>query len=232
MRYFGGKTRIASQITNYLSQFSAKDYYEPFVGAMNIISHLNNNFDNYYCSDICEDLILLYQGLQNNTFSLPDNVTLEEYKDLRNSEPSALRGFAAFGCSYSGKYFGGYAKDNTGRNYCLNAKNSLLKKLPFIKKSNFSLTSYKDINPLDSVIYCDPPYIGTTKYDYRKDMFNHDEFWQVMRKWSKDNIVIISEYSAPEDFTCVLEIKTKLDVRNGLGQKEERTEKLFQYSTS
>ena len=57
--------------------------------------------------------------------------------------------------------------------------------------------------------------------------FNHDEFWDIMRKWSKDNTVLISEYSAPEDFEIVWEKQVKLDIRDKNNKKQKRTEKLF-----
>ena len=48
-----------------------------------------------------------------------------------------------------------------------------------------------------------------------------------MRKWSVNNDVYISEYQAPNDFECVLEIDTKTDIRNGKNQLDKRVEKLF-----
>ena len=50
-----------------------------------------------------------------------------------------------------------------------------------------------------------------------------------MRNWSKNNDVYISEYVAPDDFECVLEIQTKTDIRNGKNQLDKRVEKLFKY---
>ena len=78
------------------------------------------------------------------------------------------------------------------------------------------------------IIYCDSPYRGTTQYDKNiVGEFNHDEFWDIMRKWSKDNTVLISEYSAPEDFEIVWEKQVKLDIRDKNNKKQKRTEKLF-----
>ena len=59
------------------------------------------------------------------------------------------------------------------------------------------------------LIYCDPPY-QTTKYPikYRTetskyDDFDNVQFWKVMREWSIDNYVFISETTAPDDFVKV-----------------------------
>lgn len=50
-----------------------------------------------------------------------------------------------------------------------------------------------------------------------------------MRLWSKNNDVYISEYVAPDDFECVLEIPTKIDIRNRDNKMERRVEKLFKH---
>ena len=73
--------------------------------------------------------------------------------------------------------------------------------------------------------YGDPPYRGTTKIF--NTVFNSDEFWNIMRKWSKDNIVVISEYQAPEDFECILKIDTHTSIRDKTGNVSSRVEKLF-----
>ena len=81
---------------------------------------------------------------------------------------------------------------------------------------------------MNCLIYCDPPYCGTTQA-YGTGNFDTEKFWDVMRLWSQNNDVYISEYLAPEDFECVLEIPTKIDIRNKDNQMEKRTEKLFVY---
>ena len=60
------------------------------------------------------------------------------------------------------------------------------------------------IDDPEGLIYCDPPYKGTTGYEdaISKSGFNHDEFYT----WCEEqkNLVVISEYSMPTDrFTCV-----------------------------
>jgi len=69
---------------------------------------------------------------------------------------------------------------------------------------NFSNLSYENviINPVNSVIYCDPPYKGATSYQCE---INHEAFY----KWclEQDCPVFISEYNMPDDFTCIAEFK-------------------------
>lgn len=47
----------------------------------------------------------------------------------------------------------------------------------------------------DSVIYCDPPYLGTKRY---KSEFDYDKFYEWLR--NNPNKIYISEYSMPDDF--------------------------------
>ena len=63
---------------------------------------------------------------------------------------------------------------------------------------------------------------------FARTIFDHDKFWNVMRVWSKDNLVFISEETAPSDFKCIW--KKKYARGKGLS-KSGRTvyEKLFVY---
>lgn len=90
---------------------------------------------------------------------------------------------------------------------------------------NFECADYRNLNFENCLIYNDCPYENTTKYS---NSFDHQEFWQKMREWSKNNDVYISEYNAPEDFECVLEIKTKTEIRTKNNGREDRVEKLFE----
>ena len=85
--------------------------------------------------------------------------------------------------------------------------------------------------PPNSVIYCDPPYEGTTKYVGRNG-FNHTLFWDWCRDKSKQgHNVYISEYNAPKDFVCVWEMETKsqLSANGSTGGNKISTERLFVY---
>lgn len=83
------------------------------------------------------------------------------------------------------------------------------------------------MKPCNALIYCDPPYVDTTKYSTGK--FNTNHFWETVREWSQNNIVFVSEYKAPDDFTAVWQKEIKLAVRSKDGC-EPRTEKLFCYT--
>jgi DNA adenine methylase len=95
----------------------------------------------------------------------------------------------------------------------------------------FECRDFRDINGLKNcVVYVDPPYKNTTPY---KNEFPYNEFYDWCRKTSKDNIVLISEYSMPDDFKCIWqkEIKVTMDSnRRANDKKNNRVEKLFVYN--
>lgn len=78
--------------------------------------------------------------------------------------------------------------------------------------------------PKGALIYCDIPYKGTKQFSVGKN-FNHDEFWQWVRGMSKNNIVVVSELQAPNDFECVWE-QPVLRTQNAK-KREVSIEKLF-----
>ena len=99
---------------------------------------------------------------------------------------------------------------------------NVLKQAENIKDVFYDCVDYKSIDVKNAVIYCDPPYANTTKY---KDDFNHNEYWNWVRKMSKNNIVLCSEYNAPDDFDCIWskELTTTLDKNS----RSKAVEKLF-----
>lgn len=224
MRYLGGKSRIRKEIADVLNNtLRGREYLEPFVGAAWILQEVQASIR--YASDSNFALITMYEELLNGWIP-PETVSEDEYYHYKGiqDEYDPMTAFVGIGCSYSGKWFGGYARSKD-RNYAANARNSLLKQLPLIKGVRFEYRDYRDWEPKGMLVYCDPPHANTTQY---KDGFDSYEFWSVMRKWSRDNIVFVSEYTAPEDFLVFREIKTKTDMRVG-GVKEDRIEKLFLY---
>lgn len=105
---------------------------------------------------------------------------------------------------------------------------NLSEQIPKIMDVEFLCGDYRNNKYADlkgAVIYCDPPYQGTTKY--ATDSFDYDAFWDWCRKMSKDNYVFVSEYNAPDDFECIWSkgVTTSLKVH----EHENRTEKLFRY---
>ncbi len=175
MQYFGGKSRTAKVITTFLSSQLApnQSYLEPFVGGAWILSALKPA--NAVASDLCLPLISLYKALQDG-WQPPNVVTEDDYRSARQGlcEPH-LQAFIGFGCSFSGKWFGGYARNQRGDNYAQAARNSLLKKMRELERVDFRHCDYRQHEPIATLIYCDPPYQGTTGYD-AVEAFDWNEF--------------------------------------------------------
>lgn len=78
----------------------------------------------------------------------------------------------------------------------IEAQRDKLKDVIFLHKD------YRAWSPTGCVIYMDPPYENTKQYK-SVEIFDHADFWRVARLWSHDNIVLISEQEAPDDFVPV-----------------------------
>ena len=232
IRYFGGKARTCKEISKIINTYIYNNelFISPFVGGGWVEQYINTN--NKLLFDKHPYLIDMYKALQKGWIP-PTNLTKEEYTYIKNhlDEKPYLSGFVGFGCSFAGKWFGGYAKDKTRRNYCLNSYNSILNKMNNgLKNAKFECKDYRELKPRNAIVYCDPPYKGTTQYSKKiVGNFNTYEFWNIIREWSKYNKIFISEYNAPDDFECVWQQSVKLDIRNKNNIKEKRIEKLFTY---
>jgi len=153
----------------------------------------------------------------------------KDWTGNKKSTFSTLGGFVGIGCSYSGKWFGGYARGNNNkgnpRNYCLESKKNLMNQATKIATVEFYGGDYQAVPiPDNSIIYCDPPYQGTTRYTGN---FDHKRFWE----WCNEKIeqghkVFVSEYNAPEDWRCIWEKQVNSSLTKETGSKKS-LEKLF-----
>jgi len=256
LQYFGGKHFTADKITDVMNTMIKKGqvYLEPFVGGGSIVSKMRASVK--LASDSNPYLIAMYQALQKGWVP-PLKVSEDEYNAMKRTpdinpdyknrtdtdnidtnapdyKPPApeVVGFAGHACAFYGIWFNTYARDpKLGTNFAEKGRNTLLRLAPKIKNVKFYNKSYLDWKPKNAFIYCDPPYSDTTQPYYTKT-FDTDLFWETMRKWSETNTVVISEYSAPDDFFCIAEIPTKTcvffkDKKTGIIGKSDRIEKLF-----
>ncbi len=200
MGYLGGKSLLGKEISmEVLKRRKINQIIrEPFVGFLNVTEYLKPTF----ASDINRSLILCINAIKEGWLP-PDNIDVSEYNELKHMSQegieSPLIGFVGFGCSWGGKWFGGFAIGKS-RNYCSESKRSLVKRVKNSIETIFEHRNYRNLKPSCELIYCDPPYKDTTGY---KDSFDSVKFWEVMREWSKNNTVIISEYRAPSDFKSI-----------------------------
>lgn len=228
----GSKARIAKRILPIIlkDRKEGQWYVEPFFGGGNSMDKVQGNRlaceVNWYIAEMWKELLMGW---------VPDVLTRGEYrliKENKDDYPPCLVGWAGIACSYSGKWFGGFAgKVNTQgglRDYQAEAFVNMEKQTPNLRGVVINHSSYEDMDlPPQSIIYCDPPYAGTTKY---KDSFDHAYFWQWCRdKSTEGHQVFISEYNAPYDFECVWEqeVKSSLSANGKSGGSKKSVEKLF-----
>lgn len=228
MVYMGSKNRIAKELIPIITKDLKPNqwYVEPFVGGANMIDKIEHPYK--LGADNNKYLIALLEAVQNGQ-ELPEHITKDEYiavKTNKDNYPDWYVGFVGFVSSFRAKFFGGYSgycttKTGIQRNYIKERINNILKQnLDGIK---LVCSSYDALDiPANSIIYCDPPYNGTTKY---KDSFDSDAFWQWCRDKAKEgHSVYVSEYNAPEDFKCIWEKQINSNLG---GTSKTATEKLF-----
>lgn len=232
MKYMGSKNRHARELLPFIleGRTAGQWYVEPFVGGGNIIDKVAGN---RIGSDIHECLIEALVLIRDNADKLPDLVTEEGYAAAKEEPNKGIRGYIGFAMSFGGKWFGGYRRDKAGTKGCIDnmrtqsrrSKQNALKQQPGLQGVQLVCTTYDHLwIPKGSIIYCDPPYANTTKY---KDSFDHAAFWQWCRDKTKEgHKVFVSEYTAPEDFTCVWQKTVNNTLVKDSGSKKG-TEKLF-----
>lgn len=217
MAYLGGKARQSQYILNILNkpEYDGMPYIEPFCGYCHILRRVEHK-SSYTASDNNLYLMTLLQHIKDNP-NAHLTITKEEYASLReNKEHDILRSaYAGFTYSYCGRFFEGYAQDSEKYKYANARKkyyDSLYENETFQATTlkHCSYTEYSDVS--GCLIYCDPPYRNTVGYHSK---FNSDEFWEWARNMSKNNIVYISEYTAPEDFESISCFVKKTKINSG-----------------
>ena len=225
MQYLGGKSRIAKPLSLYLeSRRDGRIYYEPFLGAAHVLLEMQGE---RIGSDVNHDLILMWQAVQSGWMP-PESVSEIEYQALKACCPCALRAYVGFQGSFGGKWFAGYAQNGRGDNYIHQGHRSLRYAFPRLQGVKLITAPYNAIDGLQGfLIYCDPPYESTTQYNAAPS-FDHGHFWQWVRNMSLRNVVLVSSYQAPSDFSSVWSIETHTEMRTNNG-RALRVEKLFEY---
>jgi DNA adenine methylase len=227
----GSKAKFAKDILRFVLKNRKPNqlYVEPFCGGCNMLDKVQGN---RMASDSNKYLIALWQGLQQGRLytsdiskELFDKARIEFNNKTNIAFDDFELGWIGFMSGFNGKSFGGgYSGTYTKRNYIVEQINNTLLQSKRLIDVEFFNVSFDELNiPINSIIYCDPPYQQTTGYG--KDKFNHDSFWNWVRLKSLNNDVFVSEYNAPNDFVCIW----SKDVNVALSTKKsiQATEKLF-----
>lgn len=233
MKYVGSKSSIIKYIAPEIhKRLSSGPYVEPFVGGGNAMSHITH--PNRIGSDSNPYVIALLIALRDGWEPIDlDRDEYEHIRDRRDLYEPYLVGWAGVGCSYSGKWFGGYAgKVNTRggvRDYIDEARRNCLKQAPGLRGVDFRHCEFSELDiPDDSVVYCDPPYANTLKYPGE---FDTNKFWLWCQELSGFSTVLVSEYSAPAGWRSIWsgERGSSLSANGMVGGRQKSVEHLFIY---
>ncbi len=230
----GSKNRIAKHILPIMLKDRKEGQYwvEPFVGGANMIDKVEGN---RIGADFNEYTIEALKFIRD--FITPKNDTEFSEKDYNNAAEcyraklkiTPVECYALIAFSFGAKWVGGWSrgKNSNGeqRDYVSEQYRASERQKPLLQSVELIHSSYSDLEiPPSSVIYCDPPYEGTTGY---KDKFNHVEFWQWCRDKQKEgHTIFVSEYNAPDDFECIWKQELNVSVAKN-GKHKKAIEKLF-----
>ena len=226
MQYMGSKNRIAKYILPIMLK-DRKDgqwWVEPFVGGGNMIDKVEGNRIGADKDGLTIEALIYIRDFVDDLPKNNKDFTEEDYK-------KATDGYTAYALSYGGKCWGGWRRDGKGkRDYVAEAYRNALKQSPKLQGVKLIQEDYKRlVIPNNSIIYCDPPYLGTTKY---KNDFDHENFWEWCREKTKEgHKVFISEYNAPDDFKYIWSKEINSSLTKDTGSKKG-IEKLFMYKIS
>ena len=234
MRYIGSKSRVSKYLVPIIQSYindNFKGYIEPFVGGANVIDKIKCN--NKIGYDINCYLIALLNHVKVTTDDIPEEITREHYYDVKynkNNYDEWYAGLIGFCGSFGADFFHSYATNGNNPKYKNSpyheSKNSIIKQSVNLKDITFECKDYKELHNLSGyVIYCDPPYKGTYNYKLK---FNHDDFYEWVRKMSVNNIVLVSEYEMPDDFEEIWEKHYTASLSRN-NKNTVKTEKLFIY---
>lgn len=242
MKYMGSKNRIAKHILPIMLKERTSNrqaWVEPMCGGCNLIDKVPGvrlaSDSNPYLIAMLKKLQLLYEigGIDYVVSHVPISIdkkiystTRAEYnKGNKTSYPLWLIGWIGYMASFNGRFFdGGYSGiSKHGRNMVQETINNFLKQLPNVIGIRFGCCDYNElVIPHNSLIYIDPPYLDTKKYN--RTYLDHEKLFDFCKEMKlKGHTVFISEKQDVKDFSLVWEGK----INNGLKSGNQMTEKLY-----
>lgn len=246
--YQGGKSKIGGELAKIiiimeckyfknLNQTQPIQFYDLTCGLLGvtlpylqITNDLNIN-RKIIANDINKDLITMWKKLKNKTW-FPNKRALSAKKFDFFSSPDSLpeeRAFYSIVGSFNNEYLGYYRNPSQSKQNYLNiAKTKLKLIVPLLKKIQFySKDMYQFEKLKNCSIYIDPPY---ENHNYKSNpffkQFDYKKFWQFIRVLSKNNLVLVSSYTAPKDFKSIWHKEINYNV-NLSNVKFNKIENLF-----
>lgn len=196
MQYLGGKSKLIKRIAAVIKEFnpSPEFIWEPFCGGTGATVGLARAFPEalVIASDWSADLMEAIKFLdEGGTIEGLDDEKFKATRAMASPYDKAVQYFMTFG----GMPMSGPARpfDEYERNLAASQKR-------LIDTPNIIFRpamSYEEVRPLPGhVVYCDPPYAGTTGYK-GTPKFDHDKFWNWALETSKVCDVFVSEKTVP-----------------------------------
>lgn len=229
----GSKNRIAKFILPIMlaeaEKQGLKTFVDCFVGGGNIIDKVPNSFKRIGY-DLNPHTIAALIAIRDMVGQLPESFTFEQRKFYKEQPASPLTSWACIVTSFGADLKGGYAREKGSNDttFVGYGKRNAQKQSPNLQGVELVNQGYDTIVFQEpSLIYCDPPYQGTT--GYKTGAFLHDKFFDWCRqKKAEGHIVFVSEYNAPSDFEVVWqgEVKTNF-ASTRKGATHVAVEKLF-----
>ena len=245
MRYLGGKSRTARRIVEAITEHASSRtpldrWVEPFMGGGSVTVEVSRRgeFSSVHASDLDNLVVAYWNAIREGWVPVP-HVSFEEYESVRANPGDycdAHVAHVAYNCSFGGKRWGGYARSMksdgiTPRNHADESSRRDSRLSGFLVNTVITQGDY--VSALrgaghGDVVYCDPPYEGTT--GYRSGPFEHDAFWShVQDAANAGALVYVSEYAHPPHVQAEpvwTNVQSK-SVRGGAAARPTATDNVF-----
>ena len=220
MTYKGSKARIVDEILPIMlsTMQPGQSFVDAFCGGCSVIQHVPEE-NHRIANDLNRHLIAMMERLTTTDWEPPHIIEKPYYNKVRASYyanddkyDDALIGWVGWMASRNGRFFdGGYSGlGRDGRDYIGENIRNISRQLDDLRGVEWYCGDYSDIPiPPASIIYCDPPYKGTSGYTTGR--FDYLRFYDWCRRMSSEgHTVFVSEYQMPEgDFECVWQKEVK-----------------------
>ena len=245
MQYLGGKSDVGKRIAEVCAtrRTPGSLFVDMFCGSLNVVRHIADKVplaggglvdSPRLAVDACGPLVVMWRAALSGWVP-PKVVTKEDYARIKATQDphDPMTALVLFGCSFGGKWCGGYAKDRPKQRYAECASNGVVKKARdcagLALEHNTFGNKHPGCWPPGTVLYCDPPYAATTGYK-AIEPFNSGAFWSWAERHAQVGVhVFVSEGRTCEPVGWELGSEQSASQGGRLtpGRKEPRVDRLF-----